>query len=72
MAVALEALPDALPMAARPFGVHVAVVQPGPVATSFDVNSADLSVCMDGRHRLPAPRATASARSRAASCWAGG
>ena len=45
---ALEALSDALRMEAAPFGVEVVVVQPGPVATSFDVNSADLSVYMDG------------------------
>ena len=45
---ALEALSDALRMEAGPFGVRVVVVQPGPVATSFDVNSADLSMYMDG------------------------
>jgi NAD(P)-dependent dehydrogenase (short-subunit alcohol dehydrogenase family) len=45
---ALEALSDALRMEAAPFGVEVVVVQPGPVASSFDVNSADLSVYMDG------------------------
>lgn len=45
---ALEALSDALRMEARAFGVQVVVVQPGPVATSFDVNSADLTVYMDG------------------------
>lgn len=45
---ALEAMSDALRMEARPFGIQVVVVQPGPVATSFDVNSADLTVYMDG------------------------
>ncbi|HZG98088.1 MAG TPA: SDR family NAD(P)-dependent oxidoreductase [Nocardioidaceae bacterium] len=45
---ALEALSDALRMEAGPFGIQVVVVQPGPVATSFDVNSADLSAYMDG------------------------
>jgi NAD(P)-dependent dehydrogenase (short-subunit alcohol dehydrogenase family) len=45
---ALEAMSEALRMEAAPFGVQVVSVQPGPVATSFDVNSADLSVYMDG------------------------
>ena len=45
---ALEAVSDALRMEAAPFGVRVSVVQPGPVATSFDVNAADLSVYMQG------------------------
>ena len=45
---ALEAMSEALRMETAPFGVQVVSVQPGPVATSFDVNSADLSVYMDG------------------------
>ena len=50
---ALEALSDALRMEAGPFGIQVVVVQPGPVATSFDVNSADLTVYMDGPYCRP-------------------
>ena len=45
---ALEAVSDALRVEAAPFGVRVSVVQPGPVATSFDVNAADLSGYMQG------------------------
>jgi NAD(P)-dependent dehydrogenase (short-subunit alcohol dehydrogenase family) len=41
---ALEALSDALRVEVRPFGVQVVVVQPGPVATSFGDNAADLGV----------------------------
>lgn len=39
---ALEALSDALRVEVRPFGVQVVVVQPGPVATAFGDNAADL------------------------------
>ncbi len=45
---ALEAVSDALRVEVAPFGIGVAIVQPGPVATSFDVNSADQSVYLDG------------------------
>jgi NAD(P)-dependent dehydrogenase (short-subunit alcohol dehydrogenase family) len=45
---ALEAVSDALRMEAAPFGVLVSVVQPGPVATRFDVNAADLSTYASG------------------------
>jgi NAD(P)-dependent dehydrogenase (short-subunit alcohol dehydrogenase family) len=45
---ALEAVSDALRVEAAPFGVLVSVVQPGPVATRFDVNAADLSVYSSG------------------------
>jgi NAD(P)-dependent dehydrogenase (short-subunit alcohol dehydrogenase family) len=41
---ALEALSDALRHEVRPFGVQVVLVQPGPVATSFGDNAADLTV----------------------------
>ncbi len=69
---ALEAVSDALRMEAAPFGVQVSVVQPGPVATSFDVNAADLSVYVTGPYaglvqsldeqiRTMTPRGTAPA-----------
>ncbi len=41
---ALEAVSDALRLEVRPFGVQVVVVQPGPVATAFGDNAADLTV----------------------------
>jgi len=37
---ALEALSDALRIELKPFGIHVAVVQPGPMATDIRVRSA--------------------------------
>lgn len=39
---ALEAISDALRMEVAPLGIRVVVIQPGPVASSFDVNAADL------------------------------
>lgn len=45
---ALEALSDALRVEVAPHGVQVALVQPGPVASSFDTNAADLDGYMDG------------------------
>ncbi len=67
---ALEAVSDALRMEVAPFGVRVSVVQPGPVATRFDVNAADLSAytsgpyagiarAMDTQIRAATPRGTA-------------
>ena len=41
---ALEALSDALRVEVRPFGISVVLVQPGPVATAFGDNAADLTV----------------------------
>ena len=40
---ALEALSDALRIEVAPFGVDVVLVQPGPVATAFGDNAADLT-----------------------------
>lgn len=45
---ALEALSDALRVEVAPFGVPVVLVRPGPVASSFDDNAADLTRYMDG------------------------
>ena len=45
---ALEALSDALRVEVAPLGVQVVLVQPGPVASSFDTNAADLTRYMNG------------------------
>ena len=45
---ALEALSDALRVETAPLGVQVVLVQPGPVATAFGDNAADLSRYEDG------------------------
>lgn len=45
---ALEALSDALRVEVAPLGVGVVLVQPGPVASSFDTNAADLTRYLAG------------------------
>jgi len=45
---ALEALSDAARVEVAPLGVEVVLVQPGPVASSFDTNAADLTRYLDG------------------------
>ncbi len=45
---ALEAMSDALRVEVAPLGVQVVLVQPGPVASSFDTNAADLGRYLDG------------------------
>jgi NAD(P)-dependent dehydrogenase (short-subunit alcohol dehydrogenase family) len=45
---ALEAVSDALRVEAAPHGVRVVLVQPGPVATAFGDNAADLTRYADG------------------------
>lgn len=45
---ALEAVSDALRMEVASFGIQVALVQPGPVASSFASNSSDLAPYLDG------------------------
>lgn len=45
---ALEAASNALRMEVASFGIHVAVVQPGPVSSSFTSNSSDLTPYLAG------------------------
>ncbi len=40
---ALEAASDALRLEARPFGIHVVLVEPGPVTTNFTTAAAEVS-----------------------------
>ena len=45
---ALEAMSDALRVEVRDFGIQVVLVQPGPVASSFDTNASDLQAYAHG------------------------
>ncbi len=52
---AVESLSDALRMELHPFGIHVSVIEPGPIATAFSATSMGLLGDIDAGASLYAP-----------------